>query len=173
MNDRSIEFQLARMSDLESIKTMYKEIIENMNRQGINIWDDIYPCEFFAEDINNDRLYVLKTKDEILSAFALGKNNLGENAVEWKEPHAKAIYLDRLGVNVKYSKTGIGRLMLEKAKEIARSNDAKYLRLFVVDTNEPAIRLYENNNFIKAKGMYEERFEDGFCLHEFGYEIEI
>lgn len=173
MNDESMEFRLARMSDLESIKTMYKEIIENMNRQGINIWDDIYPCEFFAEDINNDRLYVLKTKDEILSAFALGKNNLGENAVEWKAPHAKAIYLDRLGVNVKYSKTGIGRLMLEKAKEIARSNDAEYLRLFVVDTNEPAIRLYEKKNFTKAKGVYEERFEDGFCLHEFGYEIEI
>lgn len=49
MNDRSIEFQLARMSDLESIKTMYKEIIENMNRQGINIWDDIYPCEFLPK----------------------------------------------------------------------------------------------------------------------------
>ncbi|WP_297056523.1 GNAT family N-acetyltransferase [uncultured Dubosiella sp.] len=173
MNDRSIEFQLADKSDLESIKTMYKEIVENMNTQGINIWDDIYPCEFFAEDINNDQLYVLKTKDEILSAFALGKSSSGENAVEWKEPHAKAIYLDRLGVNVKYSRAGIGRLMLEKAKEIARSNDAEYLRLFVVDTNVPAIRLYENNNFIKAKGIYEERFEDGFCLYEFGYEIEI
>lgn len=173
MNDESMEFRLARMSDLESIKTMYKEIIENMNRQGINIWDDIYPCEFFAEDINNDRLYVLKTKDEILSAFVLGKSSSGENAVEWKEPDAKAIYLDRLGVNVKYSRAGIGRLMLEKAKEIARSNDAEYLRLFVVDTNVPAIRLYENNNFIKAKGIYEERFEDGFCLYEFGYEIEI
>lgn len=65
MNDRSIEFQLADKSNLESIKTMYKEIVENMNTQGIDIWDGIYPCEFFAEDMNNDRLYVLKTKDEI------------------------------------------------------------------------------------------------------------
>ena len=50
---------------------------------------------------------------------------------------------------------------------------ARYLRLFVVDINEPAIQLYEKNNFSKAKGIYDEVFDDGFILHEFGYEIKV
>ena len=110
---------------------------------------------------------------EIVAAFPLCDTNIGENAVEWNDNHAKAIYIDRLAVNIKYSKKGIGSLMLAKAKEIARALDVKYLRLFVVDINEPAIQLYHKNNFLKAKGIYDEVFDDGFVLHEFGYEIKV
>lgn len=63
--------------------------------------------------------------------------------------------------------------MLSKAKEIARESGVEYLRLFVVDINTPAIRLYQKNNFLKVNGVYDEVFDDGFALHEFGYEIEV
>lgn len=63
--------------------------------------------------------------------------------------------------------------MVEKAKEIAKSKGFDYLRLFVVDINIPAIRLYVKNGFIKAEGIYDEVFDDGFVLHEYGYEIEV
>ena len=68
---------------------------------------------------------------------------------------------------------GIGSSMITKAKEIARTLGAEYLRLFVVDINEPAIRLYEKNYFFKVKGIYNEVFDDGFVLHEFGYETKV
>lgn len=168
-----MEFRLAVMQDLKQLKNVYKEIIKKMNENGIQIWDNIYPCEFFEEDIKNSRLYILTDNREIMAAFALCDTNIGENAVEWHDNHAKAIYIDRLGVNVKYSKKGIGSLMLAKAKGIARALDVKYLRLFVVDINEPAVRLYHKNNFLKANGIYDEVFDDGFVLHEFGYEIEV
>ena len=42
-----MEFTLAVMQDLEQLKSIYKEIIKNMNENGIQIWDDIYPCGFF------------------------------------------------------------------------------------------------------------------------------
>lgn len=144
-----------------------------MNENGIQIWDDIYPCEFFEDDIKNKRLYLLKRNSEIISAFALCDRSQGENAVAWKDKHGKAMYIDRLGVNIKYAKKGTGSLMLDKAKEITRTSCAEYLRLFVVDINTPAIRLYEKNNFLKAKGIYKEVFDDGFVLHELGYEIKV
>lgn len=168
-----MEFSLAVMQDLEQLKSIYKEIVKNMNENGIQIWDDIYPCEFFEDDIKNNRLYVLKNNGEIISAFALCETSPGENAVEWKDKSAKAMYIDRLGVNIKYAKRGTGSLMLSKAKEIARTSGVEYLRLFVVDINEPAIRLYQKNNFSKANGVYSEVFDDGFALHEFGYETEV
>ena len=40
--DDKMEFRLAVLQDLAEIKDMYKQIIENMNKQDIQIWDDIY-----------------------------------------------------------------------------------------------------------------------------------
>lgn len=42
-----MDFRQTVMQDLPQLKDMYKQIIENMNKQIIQIWDDIYPCEFF------------------------------------------------------------------------------------------------------------------------------
>lgn len=168
-----MDFRQAVMRDLPQLKDVYKRIIQNMNEQDIQIWDDIYPCEFFEGDIKNNQLYVLLNNDDIASAFVLSNTNSGENAVKWNDNHAKALYIDRLGVNIKYLKKGIGSLMIDKAKEIAKTLDAEYLRLFVVDINVPAIQLYIKNGFVKADGVYDEAFDDGFVLHEHGYEIKL
>ena len=168
-----MDFRQAVMQDLPQLKDMYKRIIKDMNEQNIQIWDDIYPCEFFEDDIKNNQLYILLNNGEIVSAFVLSDTNSGETAVEWNDNHAKAVYIDRLGVNVKYSKKGIGSLMLDNAKEIAKTLNAEYLRLFVVDINIPAIQLYTKKEFIKVNGVYNEIFDDGFLLHEHGYEIKL
>lgn len=49
-----MNFRLAVMQDLPRLKAMYEDIIQNMNNNQIQIWDDIYPCEFFDEDIKNN-----------------------------------------------------------------------------------------------------------------------
>lgn len=168
-----MDFRQAVMQDLPQLKDMYKRIIKNMNEQNIQIWDDIYPCEFFEDDIKNNKLYILLNNGEIVSAFVLSDTNSGETAVEWNDNHAKAVYIDRLGINIKYLKKGLGSLMLDKAKEIAKTLNAEYLRLFVVDINIPAIQLYTKKEFIKVNGVYNEIFDDGFVLHEHGYEIKL
>lgn len=66
-----MEFRLAMMQDLPQIKSIYKDIVKKMNCEQIQIWDDIYPCEFFVEDIRANRLYVLLEHNTIVSAFAL------------------------------------------------------------------------------------------------------
>ena len=82
-----MEFRLARIEDLKQLKIMYKEIIKNMNKNNIQIWDDIYPCEFFEDDINNKRLYVIADDEEKTAkvvvpdyqlSLAIGKE--GQNA---------------------------------------------------------------------------------------------
>ena len=164
---------MAVMRDLFQLKIMYRQIVQDMNAQGIQIWDEIYPCEFPEEDIKENRLYVLLDRDRIVSAFALSATNSGKNAVRWQDDRAKALYIDRLGVDTAYSKRGIGSFMLARAKEITKAAGAEYLRLFVVDINKPAIRLYRRNGFVKAGGVYEETFPDDFALHEYGYEIKV
>ena len=140
-----------------------------MNHSNVRIWDEIYPCAFLEEDIRAGRLYILKNGDDIAAAFALYESNEGEPFVKWENADAKALYIDRLGVNVKYLRQGLGRVMLRNAAELALQKNAEYLRLFVVDINEPAVNLYRENGFAQAEGIYEEKFDD-FVLREYGFE---
>lgn len=168
-----MKIRLATMEDLKPVKEMYQQIVHYMNEQKISIWDDVYPCEFLEEDIKNNQLYLLVKEESIVSAFALCKTNTGEDAVKWEDGKAKVVYIDRFAVCVTHLKRGIGSITLEKAKEIAKTMGAKYLRLFVVDINIPAISLYEKQGFAKAKGIYFEKIDEDLTLQEYGYEIKL
>ena len=50
-----MEFRLADIQDLTQLKNVYKQITHDMNENGIQIWDDIYPCGCFEDDIKNKR----------------------------------------------------------------------------------------------------------------------
>lgn len=167
-------FRLAEISDLPQIKSVYKVIIENMNRKNGQIWDDFYPCAFFEDDIKHKRLYVLDDHDVIVSAFALWTSDSDKySCIKWKNESAKAMYFGRFGVNVDYQGKGVGSIMLDHAKSVAKNNGFEYLRIFVVDKNKPAAGFYSKNGLKKAEGLFIEEFEDGLVLNQFGYEFEL
>lgn len=167
-----MDLRLAENKDLPRLKAMYQNIVAHMDKNNIKIWNEVYPCAFLQQDIENKRLYVLAQKDDIAAAFALCASNDGEGHLKWKEPMKKAVYIDRLGVNVAYLRQGIGGMALESAMNLARQKDAEYLRLFVVNSNQPAINFYLKNGFTRVEGIYEEKVDD-FVLCEYGFEIEI
>ncbi len=167
-----MNFRMAKMSDLPQLKTVFRRIIAHMNKNDIQIWDDIFPCEFFQVDIYKNCLYILEEDKVIISAFALYESNDGESYVQWEDAKARVMYINRFGVNVDYMRQGIGKQMLKNAKAIAKQKGAEYLRLFVVDINKPAIDLYQKNGFKQVEGSYEERF-DNFVLREYGFEMRI
>lgn len=166
-----MDLRMANIDDLPQLKAVYEKIIDNMNKDNIQIWDEIYPYEFFYDDIEKNRLYVLEEDNEIVSAFALCNSNSGAEHVKWENKHDKALYIDRFGVNVNYSRKGIGSVMLNNTIALARDKGATYLRLFVVDINKPAINLYIKNGFTRVEGIYDEIIDDDLVLHELGFEI--
>ncbi|MDE7205885.1 MAG: GNAT family N-acetyltransferase [Lachnospiraceae bacterium] len=168
-----MDFRLAEIQDLPEIKHTFEQIVKRMQDNQLQIWDDIYPCAFFEDDIRNNRLYVLSESTKMISAFALCSADEGEAAITWKDSRGKAFYLDRFGVNINYSRKGIGSLMLEKAKETAKALGADWLRLFVVDENLPAIRFYEKGGFAQAQGIYNMVLDEECTLREYGYEIKL
>lgn len=116
---------------------------------------------------------MVEDNDDIVSAFALCESNAGESYVKWENAHDKSLYIDRFGVNIDYSRQGIGSIMLNHAITITKQKNAKYLRLFVVDINKPAINVYLKNGFRKVDGIYEEKIDDDLTLCEYGFEIEV
>lgn len=163
--------RMADMNDLPQIKLMYSDIVNHMSNSNLQIWDDVYPCEFLGNDIEHNRLYVLLENSVIVSAFALCTSHAGADSVNWQNKRAKALYIDRLGVNINYLRKGIGGAALKSAISLAKEMNAEYLRLFVVDINQPAINLYLNHGFKKASGFYDEIIDDELTLRELGFEI--
>ena len=161
----------ALISDLTVIQAMVSEVVIAMNSQGINIWDEVYPNEFFSEDIRQQRLYVLENEGEIVAVFALNDENSGEKHVQWHYENGKSMVIDRLAVNVHHARKGIGMQALRAAMKEAKRMGADCLRLFVVENNLPAIKLYEKAGFLQADGVYVEVLDDSFSLNEIGYEI--
>ncbi len=163
----------AVVEDLPQLKAVYREIVRDMEYRQLRIWDEVYPCICFGEDIARGALYVLADGGEILAGFALCGTNPGGQAVRWRDTQGRALYLDRLGVSPAHAGKGIGSFLLEQAKELARRAGAESLRLFVVEQNEPAIRLYRKNGFTRAEGIYEEAVDETLTLREYGFEAAL
>ena len=166
-----METRLATIKDLPIIKNTFAKIVENMFQNGIDVWDEVYPCDYFEDDIKSERLYALFDDEKLVSAFALCESLEGEDSLEWHYGNVKALWLCRFGVAPEYTGKGIAGYMINEAKKISIKRGVKYLRLFVVESNIPAIKLYEKNGFIKAKGAYFEPVPEGPVLAEYGYEI--
>ena len=168
-----MELRLAREQDLPELNRMYGNIIREMNRQGIEIWDDFYPRALFPGDIARKELYVLEEGAELLAAFALCRTDGGEPFVRWPQGEKRAMFIDRFGVNIQCRNQGIGTEALRRAGELAASFGAEVLRLFVVDINSPAIALYEKNGFTRAEGIYHLCIDAHTTLLEYGYEKSV
>lgn len=168
-----MKIRLAKISDLEKLKSVFTAITNDMREKCGEIWNDYYPCELFENDIKDKALYIAEEKGEILSAFALYTVNIAEGFIDWADKNAKALYVDRFGVNVGFQRKGIAVKMLDFAVEAAREKGIGYLRLFVVDRNFPAIALYEKYGFKRMNGVFNEPISDDIVYTEFGYEMKI
>lgn len=164
---------LAKQKDLNKIKKMYTNIITNMYANNIEIWNDYYPIEVFQEDIDANNMYLVVENEEILGCFVIYEHKDIEHDLEWKDRSAKAFLLNRVGVNVKYLKQGIGKFIVDSACKITKKNGGKYLRLLVSDINIPAINLYLKCDLNKVAGIHEEKVNEELSIFEYGFEKEI
>lgn len=168
-----MRIRAATKEDLPALEEMFDGIVESMCKNGIAIWNEFYPYEEFETDIHNENFYLIIGEGEILAAFGIYESVSGKDSFEWTDKKARAVYLGRVGVNVKHLRKGIGERVLKHASEIAKQRNAKFLRLLVSDINQPAIRLYEKNGFNQVAGQFNE-FSEALnkTITELGYEKE-
>ena len=116
-----MELNTAQMDRLPQIEALFQAVNAQMEREGIAIWDDIYPAVAFPEDIRQKRLYVLTQGPELLGAFALCPWTLEGSGMGWAEPDEPACCLERLAVRVDRRGEGLGAAAQEQA-EIGRAH---------------------------------------------------
>jgi ribosomal protein S18 acetylase RimI-like enzyme len=164
--------RLATKNDLDELKVMIKKVVQKMYENDIKIWNDYYPFEEFAYDIEEESLYLLIENKKIAGTFVMTKSNQISTYFKWKNPNSPALYLTRIAVNVDFLRQGMGGLIIQNAKEIAKSKNIPYLRLSVIDINKPAINLYKKQGFMQVDGVYIEIIPERNCSFvEYGFEL--
>ncbi len=132
-----------------------------------------YPGRASAEAaIAEGSLHACVEDGNILGLFVICEDPQGDYSVgEWSEDFRpdQVLTVHALASDPRLYRKGIGRTMVEECVNIARESGKKALRLDVVPTNTPAMRLYESMGFKYAgtkdlKRSIPEIPE--FCLYE-------
>jgi ribosomal protein S18 acetylase RimI-like enzyme len=104
---------------------------------------------FEAKNSPNHRIFVAQAEDEIAGFIWLQ---------EYEENEGRLGYITNIHVVKKYRNRGIGKRLLRFAEDYFRRKGAVKLQLEVVDTNTPAISLYQKNGFKQV--VYSQKLDD-------------
>lgn len=165
-----MKLTIATSKDLPRIQLLYQNVIQSMYKNNVFIWDDYYPYQIIKNDITNQTFYIVEQNNELIGGFALNSEHKASNSMKWHEKNAPVLYLDRFGIHSDYTNQGIATKVLNEIIKIVKQKNIHYLRLFVVQSNLPAIQFYCKNNFLKAQGIYGEQMNTGNVLYENAYE---
>lgn len=105
-------------------------------------------------------IYLLHNGIENMAVMALYKNSNTEMEIK------------NIAVTEDYRGKGIGTILIDKAKEIAKENQYKKLTVGTSDTGFQQIRFYEKNKFIKT-GILKDFFIENypFPIYEKGLQM--
>ncbi|PRO66423.1 GNAT family N-acetyltransferase [Alkalicoccus urumqiensis] len=136
----------ADIRDYEALLPLFREVHDVHVRLRPDIYRDTpAPVEkaAFERQIRSgeEYIWVAEADGGIAGFLAAEKGKVEENTFV----HAKTfLMIHSLGVASAYRKQGIGRLLMEHAREAARKLDVDCLELGVSDANREAVAFYES-----------------------------
>jgi len=98
-----------------------------------------------AEILNRDSSFFFA----VYERNPVGYLKINQGNAQTVLPNDQAVEIERIYVDQLFKGSGIGKIFISKAEELANASWAKYLWLGVWEHNEPAIRFYEKNGFVK------------------------
>lgn len=144
MKDKII-FTLARDRDLDEIFAIFRAAIDEMERQGIHQWDEVYPDrDILRRDIIVGQLFIGRIQSKIVCAYVLNSEcDIEYQLGDWKYPREYARIVHRLCVHPNYQNQGIARSTMLHIEQQAKLLGASSIRLDAFTLNPYALRLYE------------------------------
>jgi diamine N-acetyltransferase len=129
-------------------KETYFDTFHSMNTQETmkRYLDEAFNLKRIRQELKNpdSHFFLLREGNKPVAYY---KINFPPAQTDLNDP--KSLELERIYVRKEFKGRGIGRLMLEKAEEIARNHGCQYIWLGVWEKNQIAISFYERNGFVK------------------------
>lgn len=136
------KIELAALEDLNSIHKLIYDRCLWFSKKGVKGWNiNFYPNKYnqayFKEQMNINKLFVVKDKNKICGVMLLKE----EDSDYWDE-NLSSYYIHHLATDI--NKKGIGKLLINFAIEQCKKDNKSYLRLDCYKTS-----LFLNNYYKK------------------------
>jgi ribosomal protein S18 acetylase RimI-like enzyme len=141
-----------RESDIPGAYSIVQRVIQYLNDQNINQWDQVYPTlDIIKSDILSENAYGY-FRDGHLSGFVVLNNEfpVEYNSLAWLETPDNSLGVHRLSIAPDLQGIGIGKMLMIYAQKFARENGYKSIRLDAFTENPAALRLYESLGYTKV-----------------------
>ncbi|MEA5015193.1 MAG: type I phosphomannose isomerase catalytic subunit [Candidatus Limiplasma sp.] len=143
----SLRFRLVKQEELGSLCEMYRKVIADMRRRGLNQWEwGMYPnADILGEDIAAGTLYRMDEDGSLVGAFVLcPRQEEGYARLSWHFG-LRPVTLHRLALDPECLGLGLGQRAMVFVKEEARRLGYDSLRLDTSSRNERALKLFRGS----------------------------
>ena len=159
----------ASLNDLTRIIEITKACAKLMISKNIFQWNDTYPrIETFEKDVNNQMLYVIENKKELIGCLVIS-DYMDEfyKKAKWLTASDKNIYLHRLAIHPDHQGKGFAKKLMKYAFNFSKENGFKSIRLDTFSGNPQNNIFYQSLDFKKLENIYfREQSELPFYCYE-------
>lgn len=153
-----IIFRKTTVMDLDAVMDIISQAQAYLKALNIDQWQNNYPSKkVIVNDIENNNSYVLTYNSQVVAIVAI---------IFDKEPTYDNIYnggwlsnkdyvtIHRIAVDNNYKKLGLGRIILEKTKDLALAKDVASIRIDTHQDNLVMQKFILANNFSPCGYIY-------------------
>ena len=144
-----MNYRLGTNSDLDDIVSMVDSAKALMSSQGIEQWDEVYPCRNdFESDIKSSTLYIATEDDRLVAVYVLSEECDAEY-FECKWENKKPCILHRFCVSPEFQHKGIGKKVLLHIEQQILEMGYDSVRLDAFTENPFSLSLYKKNGYVE------------------------
>lgn len=142
--------QKAVKEDFLGIHKIFQEVHDHHLNGTINTFKDIDPFtkEEFLESLKDKNTFILIAKEKEIEGFILA------TIIEKEGRHTKfkrTLHINTIGTKKNSQNKGIGTLLINEIKRIAKENKCDNINLSVWSFNDNAIKFYKHIGFKNQK----------------------
>lgn len=144
-SDKTDDIKVANTTkdDLDAIFWLFEQAMELQGKNDYKVWQDIDKIAL-EKDIKNRLQYKILKGNDILCIFSIQHND----PFIWRDrDQSDAIYLHRIVVNPKFKGQKQFEKVLNWAKQFARQDNLKFVRMDTWGDNEKLIDYYKSFGF--------------------------
>lgn len=149
-----MEIVKAQPDDTVEVLELVREVIKDMNANGIYQWSDKYPPrEIFKSDIESGTLFAMMDNVHIVGIIVLSEYQDEEyEQVDWTDKSGKALIVHRLAVHPIWQRMGIADMLMDYAEIYAMENEYSSIRVDTYSGNQRSLNFFEKRKYDKKPG---------------------
>jgi ribosomal protein S18 acetylase RimI-like enzyme len=138
-------------ADAAEIAALRNRVSEDLTRKhGVGPWSHNTTERGVLRDLRASQLVIARRGKRIVASLCLAKKKPWAIDVSYFTTVKRAVYLLSMNVDPRMQRQGIGRYLLDAAKEISRASEYQAIRLDAFDTEAGAGGFYAKCGFREA-----------------------